>query len=88
MGWLNFKYVMFSFTLHSLLCGSVAAVQPAACRRKAAEARPLRSSRSPAFSNPAKVWLLIKVSVINLVDVYIYCSGTAGMFPFPADIEA
>ncbi len=32
--------------------------------------------------------LLIKVSVINLLDVYIYCSSTAGMFPFPADIEA
>lgn len=26
--------------------------------------------------------------VINLLDVYIYCSTTAGMFPFPADIEA
>lgn len=38
--------------------------------------------------NPVKVLLLIKVLVINLVDVCIYCFGTAGMFPFPADIEA
>lgn len=37
---------------------------------------------------PWKLYFLIKVSVINLLDVYIYCSSTAGMFPFPADIEA
>lgn len=44
------------------------------------------SSCFPA--SPAKALLLIKVSVINLLDVYVYFSSTAGMFPFPADIGA
>lgn len=86
MWWFCFRYVLFSFTLDSLWSWSVAALQ--LCSVSLFHVWVQSSSCSPAFYNPVKVLFLIQIGAINLLDVYIYCFNTAGMFPFPADIEA